>query len=238
MARKSPSNAKSSARSSQKKRKTHPKRTGIVWTVFAAAMTLAGGALVLTDGIGGNRAGAQGPQPLVSIAAVGDSTAATSASTDTQRSPSWLQIVVHESGSLVGTLDDMSRQHAAVGLPSLGYHFVIGNGNGEQDGAVLTGPRWNTQERGTHLAFGLGDGASATVQAFENPNAIEICLVADTARRPLTDTQVESLASLVRQLARHYGIAATNVVRQQDRGGPQSFASDADWSRVLQRLAN
>ena len=39
----------SSNRSPSRKRKVHPKRTGIVWSVFIGAMTLAGGVLMLND---------------------------------------------------------------------------------------------------------------------------------------------------------------------------------------------
>jgi hypothetical protein len=199
---KSNSRSASSPGKSGKKRKVHPKRTGIVWTVFVGAMTFAGGALVLADGWkGGNATG-----PLVNIAE--------------RAAPRWTQIVIHESGSLVGSLEDLTRQHASMGEPSLGYHFVVGNGNGEQNGAVLMGPRWNAQQHGA-----------------TTPDAIEICVIGDTTRRPLTDAQVASLASVAADLARHYGIDASKVVRQQDRGGPSSFANDAEWDRIVAAIA-
>jgi hypothetical protein len=192
----------STTKSTSKKRKVHPKRTGIVWTVFVGAMTFAGGALVLSDGWKGGQA----TGPLVNIAE--------------RAAPRWRQIVIHESGSLVGSMEDLSRQHASMGMPSLGFHFVVGNGNGEQNGAVLMGPRWNAQQHGGSVA-----------------DAIEVCVVGDTSRRPLTDTQLQSLVSVVNDLARHYGIDATNIVRQQDRGGPSSFVNDAEWNRVIAAIA-
>ena len=42
--------SQSSSRPQSRKRKVHPKRTGIVWSIFIGAMTLAGGALMLNDG--------------------------------------------------------------------------------------------------------------------------------------------------------------------------------------------
>jgi hypothetical protein len=205
--------------SGKTKRKVHPKRTGIVWSVFIGAMTLAGGALVMGDGWKGTA--------MVSVAQA-ESVAPIQATNE----GGWTQIVVHESGSLVGSLEGLTRQHVAAGLPSLGYHFVIGNGNGELDGAPLTGPRWTAQQLGTHVTN------NSTGQQFQNPNAIEICLIGDSRRRPLTDAQLESLASAVGQLSRYYGIDRANVVRQQDRGGPSSFGSDAEWSRIRARLVN
>ena len=137
-----------------------------------------------------------------------------------RETPRWTQIVIHESGSLVGNLEDLTRQHASMGEPSLGYHFIVGNGNGEQNGAVLIGPRWNAQQHGA-----------------TTPDAIEICVIGDTSRRPLTDAQVQSLASVVTDLARHYRIEPSRVVRQQDRGGPASFANDAEWNRIVAAIA-
>jgi len=192
----------SSPPKSGKKRRVHPKRTGIVWTVFVGAMTFAGGALVLADGWRGGAAAG----PMVNI---------------TEReTPRWTQIVIHESGSLVGNLEDLTRQHASMGEPSLGYHFIVGNGNGEQNGAVLIGPRWNAQQHGA-----------------TTPDAIEICVIGDTSRRPLTNAQVQSLASVVPDLARHYRIDPSRIVRQQDRGGPANFANDAEWSRIVAAIA-
>lgn len=227
------SNTRSTSGAAPKRRssaKIHPKRTGIVWSVFIGTMTLAGGALVLSDNWGADW---KAP-PLVGIATAptnGSSAPATTTTAPTVNG--WTQIIVHESGSLVGSLDDLTRQHAAAGLPSLGYHFVVGNGNGELNGAVLSGSRWTAQQRGT-IAATVG----AQIQYVENPNAIEICMVGDTRRRALTDEQLESLASVVSDLSRHYGIARTNVVRQHDRGGPVSFASDSEWARIQQRLEN
>ncbi len=231
----SANSVRKSSRSSAHKSspRTHPKRTGIVWSVFIGTMTLAGGALVLSDNWGADW---KGP-PLVSIAT--EPTTPITATPDTAPSATeavanggWSQIIVHESGSLVGSLDGLTHEHVAAGLPSLGYHFVVGNGNGEQNGSVLFGPRWTAQQRGMTMA-----PLNGAIQYVENPNAIEVCVIGDSRRRALTDAQLESLASLVSDLSRHYGIAAGNVVRQQDRGGPVSFANDGEWARIQQRLA-
>ncbi len=210
-------------------RKTHPKRTGIVWSVFIGTMTLAGGALLLNDNWKGE---SWKGVPLVGIATAPSPTGADAGATAEKPSTSgWTQIVVHESGSLVGSLEELSRQHVAAGLPSLGYHLVVGNGNGELNGAVLLGPRWNAQQPGTIVAT-----TGEQLQYVENPNAIEVCLIGDSRRRALSEAQIESLASIVSDLSRHYGISKANVVRQHDRGGPVSFASDSEWARIQRRL--
>lgn len=197
MARKSPSKTKTASSGSARKRKSHPKRTGIVWTVFVGAMTLAAGALMLGDG--------WRSAPFVSLARA--EAAESPAPVDAGR---WQAIVIHHSGSSAGTLEDIARQHRGWGLPSIGYHFVIGNGNGEPDGDVLACPRWTNREPGAHVAA-RPEGASPDAAWF-NEHAIGICLVGNGERRSFTDAQLASLVRQVRQLQAAYGIPDSNVV--------------------------
>lgn len=203
MARKSQtkSNSKSASGSSAKKRQVHPKRTGIVWGVFLGAMTLAGGALVLNDGWRG--------VPAVALAETG------AAPRSAQAQPGrWQAIVIHHSASAAGSMDDLQRQAAAWGLPNVGYHFVIGNGNGESDGAIIHGPRWTAQDAGAHVAErapGLSPDA-----AWFNEHAIGICLIGNGERRAFTDAQMQQLVKLVNDLQRECGIADSAVFLHSD----------------------
>lgn len=203
LARKSPqtSNGRSASKNSGSgKRKVHPKRTGIVWSVFLGAMTFAGGALLLGDD--------WRVLPAVNVATAESGRATMPAS------GRWQAIVVHHSGTAAGTAEDISRQHREWGFPSLGYHFVIGNGNGEQDGVVIHGPRWSTQEGGAHVAD-RAPGATPDAAWF-NQNAIGICLIGNGERRPFTDAQVEALVALVNDLQRACGIPDSAVFMHSD----------------------
>lgn len=203
MARKSQakSSGKSSSGNSAKKRQVHPKRTGIVWGVFLGAMTLAGGALVVGDGWRG--------VPAVALAETG------SAPRAAQAQPGrWQAIVIHHSASPAGSMDDLHRQAAAWGLPTVGYHFVIGNGNGESDGAIIHGPRWAAQDAGAHVAErapGLSPDA-----AWFNEHAIGICLIGNGERRAFSDAQMQQLVKLVNDLQRECGIPDSAVFLHSD----------------------
>ncbi len=59
-------------------------------------------------------------------------------------------IVIHHSGSTYGSAESIERDHKAMSLSGLGYHLVIGNGNGAGDGELHVGYRWLDQLRGPH----------------------------------------------------------------------------------------
>ena len=199
MARK-PSTKSSS--STGRKRQTHPKRTGIVWSVFIGAMTLACGVLLMSD--------RWTAMPAMSLSA----TVAPPPSVDIKPGR-WQAIVIHHSGSYSGSAAEITRQQARDwNFPSMGYHFVIGNGNGEFDGDVIAGPRWFLQQSGSHVAD-RGAGAQPTAE-WLNDNTIGICLIGNGERSEFTDAQMQSLMSLVRDLQAKCGIPASRVFLHSD----------------------
>jgi len=115
----------------------------------------------------------------------------------------WSAIVIHDLGSLSGDPDTIHRQHLSFGYQGLGYHFVIGNGNGMNDGVIHAGYRWNEQLPGAHTA-----GKNA--EHF-NQQSIGICLVGNGERRPFTDRQMASLVNLIQRLQRELDIPASRV---------------------------
>jgi N-acetyl-anhydromuramyl-L-alanine amidase AmpD len=190
------------------------RRTRVVWGAFAAAMTLACGVLVLGD--------ADGPRPVVMAAPELETR------TDTGVSPRearldrgrWDSIVIHHSGTPAGDGATIARMHAEQGLMGLGYHFVIGNGQGMADGWVEVGPRWNRQQPGAHVADRPNaSGAAQVARSMAdhlNEHAVAICLVGNGDRRRFTDRQIHELASLVRRLQRELGIPADRVFLHSD----------------------
>jgi hypothetical protein len=190
------------------------RRTRVVWGAFAAAMTLACGVLVLGD--------AEGPRPVVlaapSVEGVVDAgVTPREARLDRDR---WDAIVIHHSGTPAGNSASIARMHAEQGLVGLGYHFVIGNGQGLSDGSIEVGPRWNRQQPGAHVAS--RNSAAGVVPVGRdsadhlNGHAIGICLVGNGDRRLFTDRQIRELASLVRRLQRELGIPAERVFLHSD----------------------
>lgn len=142
----------------------------------------------------------------------------------------WRAIVVHESGTPAGDMASLERRHFSAGRAGLGFHFVVGNGQGMEDGLVGVGYRWDRQLPGAHAPAswrapgrgGMLDGAGL------NESAIAICVIGNTERRPWSDRQRHETAQLVRALQRECGIPdeAVHVARDLSSQAP---ASRAGW---------
>jgi hypothetical protein len=85
------------------------------------------------------------------------------------------------------------------GIPD---HFVIGNGDGCQDGEIQITQRWTQQDMPGNIP-----GLPRT-----QPNFISICLVGDFDAAQPTPNQRQRLAALVSALQRKLDIPAKNVV--------------------------
>jgi hypothetical protein len=165
-------------------------------------MTLAGGVLMISDRWTALPAAAfNAPSPAAS---------------DVDIAPGrWQAIVIHHSGAHTGSADGIARQQLRDwGVQGMGYHFVIGNGNGEYDGDVIAGPRWYQQLGGAHVAE-RGAGAQPDAAWF-NDNTIGICLIGNGESRAFTDAQLKSLISLVRDLQAKCGIPSSRVFLHSD----------------------
>ena len=129
----------------------------------------------------------------------------------------WKAIVIHDSGSPAGDVASIERRHLDAGLTGLGFHFVIGNGHGLDDGQVSVGYRWERQLPGAHAWPGMRTTRPMRAVAGPldadalNQRAVAICLVGNADRRPYTDAQLRELAGLVRSLQAELGIGADAV---------------------------
>jgi hypothetical protein len=162
------------------------RRSALVWVAFVVTMTVVGGVLLLSDPT---------PAPRLGFAPALDLSISSRASGtifDTSvpvADGRWLQIVIHDSGSQHGTVESESRAAQAQGLKGLGYHFLIGNGNGMGDGELHVGYRWIDQLAGAHVA-----GSDA---AWHNTHSVGICLIGNGESRAFTPRQMERLVALV-----------------------------------------
>ena len=197
-----------------------PQRTRFVWTAFVAAMTVVSGGLILGD---------SGAPHLITPASVVTFGSAPATSDITPREGSldrsrWQGIVIHHSGSPAGDAETLDRQDVGRGLTGLGYHFVIGNGQGLGDGAVHVGYRWNRQLAGAHVADSRrvrADGITPTglnqAQTDDfNRHSIGICLVGNGNKRQFSARQIRELLGLVRTLQREMSISADRVHLHSD----------------------
>lgn len=143
----------------------------------------------------------------------------------------WTGIVVHHSGEPAGDADSIARKHLALGYQGLGYHFLIGNGNGLGDGVIHVGYRWNEQLPGAHVSGPLGD--------LHNQRSIAICMIGNGDRRPFTDRQIAQLVNLVQRLQKQLDIPAKNVHLHRDLFGqtssPGNFFAAARFHEQLRK---
>ena len=217
------------AKRSKKSSLTKPsKRTQIVWVTFLTAITAVTSLLAM-----------QSPQRasgflLTNIETVGTQSADVdpifniAQPLDSQR---WTGIVIHHSGEPAGDADSITRKHLALGYQGMGYHFLIGNGNGLGDGVIHVGYRWNEQLPGAHVSGSNGDQ--------HNQRSIAICVVGNGDRRPFTDRQIAQLANLVQRLQAQLNIPSKNVHLHRDLFGqtssPGSFFAAARFHEQLRK---
>jgi N-acetylmuramoyl-L-alanine amidase len=112
----------------------------------------------------------------------------------------WRAIVIHHSASLSGNAHVFHSAHLAKGWDELGYHFVIGNGQGSPDGFIEVGSRWKKQKHGAHA----GD-------TEYNQQGIGICLVGNFEEQKPTVQQWESLLDLIEALRKLCSISLEEI---------------------------
>ena len=123
----------------------------------------------------------------------------------------WKYIVLHHTASDSGSVDSIDQTHRqrtdSSGIPwrGIGYHFVIGNGDGMADGEVQPTFRWMDQSAGAHA----GD-------LEYNSYGIGICLVGNFDNQPPTASQLAAARKLVAELKAAFDIDSTAVLRHGD----------------------
>jgi hypothetical protein len=118
----------------------------------------------------------------------------------------WNSIFIHHSGTVAGNAQTIADSTAA-GLPD---HFVIGNGDGCEDGAIQIGQRWAQQ-----LEPGITPGAASL-----DRHCISICLIGDFNQGRPTPVQQRRLAQLVSTLQNRLNIPRKYVFVLDGIGTP------------------
>ncbi len=198
--------AKTSKNARKPRTREESTRIVVVWMALVAAMTLVGGGLWLAQG-----GRIENVQPLVAtstqpVSAPAPASSALEAVLRTRQplqANRWQAIVIHDTGQLVGTPASLDERARAAGLRGLGYHFVVGNGNGMDEGELFVSGRWMNQEHGAHTA---GDNAD-----WFNRQAIGICLVGDGDRQRFSPAQIRRTTQLVQLLAQRLNIPSDRV---------------------------
>lgn len=119
----------------------------------------------------------------------------------------WNFIVIHHSATSSGSVQSIHEEHRrrtdAGGNPwlGIGYHFVIGNGQGMEDGQVEATFRWREQLHGAHSG-----------NVMFNARGIGVCLIGDFEKHRPTKKQWDSVRRLVTALAGRHGIDGAGIV--------------------------
>lgn len=123
----------------------------------------------------------------------------------------WQYIVLHHTATSTGDVQSIHAEHQqrkdSAGNPwrGIGYHFVIGNGNGMPDGAIEPTFRWYDQSSGAHAGVGL-----------YNDYGVGVCLIGNFEETPPTPRQIAAVKRLVGAIKGECGIETSGVVRHGD----------------------
>lgn len=122
----------------------------------------------------------------------------------------WEFVVIHHSATTSGSVESIHREHRrrkdGNGKPwlGIGYHFVIGNGNGMEDGEISSSFRWKEQIHGAHCG-----------SLRHNGRGIGICLIGNFEDSKPTEAQRASVTRLIRMLTDRYNIPRSRVLGHQ-----------------------
>ncbi|MCB9949690.1 MAG: N-acetylmuramoyl-L-alanine amidase [Planctomycetaceae bacterium] len=123
----------------------------------------------------------------------------------------WKFVVLHHTATESGSVESIDAAHKqrldVSGRPwkGIGYHFLIGNGNGMPDGSVASTFRWNEQIAGAHA------GA-----ADYNQWGVGICLVGNFEEHRPTPKQIAALERLLTELRDEFGLGKDQILRHGD----------------------
>lgn len=119
----------------------------------------------------------------------------------------WEYIVLHHTATDAGSVESIHESHLRRkdknGQPwkGIGYHFVVGNGNGMPDGSIEPTFRWREQMHGAH----------AGVQDY-NDLGIGVVLIGNFEEHEPTVAQIDAVKRLVATLQAAYHITDDRVV--------------------------
>ena len=118
----------------------------------------------------------------------------------------WNYIVIHHSAGNYGNIEHLQdihdqRQYLEP-IHAISYHYIIGNGNGMEDGKVESDVRKKLNLWGAHVSNNNWG---------QNFRGLGICLIGNLENKEMTSNQYESLVKLTSGLMEEYNIDIDNV---------------------------
>lgn len=123
----------------------------------------------------------------------------------------WKFVILHHTATQSGSVQSIHEAHQrrvdSSGNPwkGIGYHFVIGNGQGMGDGEVQPTFRWKEQISGAH----------AGIRQY-NDFGIGVCLVGNFEEAGPTSAQVDAVSRLISELRTQFGIQNDQILKHGD----------------------
>jgi hypothetical protein len=106
----------------------------------------------------------------------------------------WDRIEVYYSRTPGGNADELALLTDLANGTKAQFHFVVGNGNGTEDGAIQAGEFWKLQR--------LCQGRNGVVR---------VCVISDGRAESVTDCQLKRTGALVESLIRTFDISPRNI---------------------------
>lgn len=144
----------------------------------------------------------------------------------------WQYIVLHHTATDSGDVQSIHESHLKNKDKSgkhwlgIGYHFVIGNGNGMGDGEIEPTFRWKEQMHGAHA--GVGE---------YNQQGIGVVLIGNFEDHPPTTAQLAAVKHLVGSLAAQYQITGERIIGHGDVKATECPGKLFPLSEVRESLA-
>lgn len=118
----------------------------------------------------------------------------------------WHYIVIHHSAGDYGNIEHLQDIHdqrqSREPIHAISYHYIIGNGNGMEDGKVASDIRKEWNLWGVHVSRNNWD---------KNFRGLGICLIRNLDKKKMTAKQYISLVKLTLSLIKKYNIDFENI---------------------------
>ncbi|MFT5512941.1 MAG: N-acetylmuramoyl-L-alanine amidase [Bacteroidia bacterium] len=118
----------------------------------------------------------------------------------------WNYIVIHHSAGNYGNIEHLQNIHdqrqSKEPIHAISYHYIIGNGNGMEDGKVDSDVRKKYNLWGVHLSNN---------NKSRNMNGLGICIIGNLDQKAMTSNQYQSLLHLTDSLMKEYNINYEHV---------------------------
>jgi len=140
----------------------------------------------------------------------------------------WTYVVLHHSATAGGSVDSIDAEHrqrvdrAGRAWDGIGYHFVVGNGDGMPDGRVEPTFRWMEQIHGAHAG-----------NEKYNTHGIGICLIGNFDREHPTERQVAATRQLIEQLSADWQIPPERIVGHGELRSTNCPGRKFPWHEIV-----